>query len=183
MKKLLYCILILITGFTVVSCSDDSWGSEGELEKQHWYFFGFEQWHTKPNDIKKDVNQGETLVIPMHFWSERPQNGVHAEVEYFIVTSLQLGVDFQIVNESGTVIAPETDGGYKMVWPNCEKGTQNVYLKALQGAKERLPCRHGIQLVVVMIIYLLQIPLLLIMVITRFLPSHKTIKWKSILNS
>lgn len=53
MKKLLYCILILITGFTVVSCSDDSWGSEGELEKQHWYFFGFEQWHTKPNDIKK----------------------------------------------------------------------------------------------------------------------------------
>ena len=163
MKKLLYCILILITGFTVVSCSDDSWGSEGEPDKQHWYFFGFEQWHTKPNDIKKDVNQGETLVIPMHFWSERPQNGVHAEVEYFIVTSLQLGVDFQIVNESGTVIAPETDGGYKMVWPNCEKGTQNVYL--------------------VMIIYLLQIPLLLIMVITRFLPSHKTIKWKSILNS
>ena len=82
MKKLLYCILILITGFAVVSCSDDSWGSEGEPDKQHWYFFGFEQWHKKPNDIKKDVNQGETLVIPMHFWSERPQNGVHAEVEY-----------------------------------------------------------------------------------------------------
>ena len=149
MKKLFYCILILITGFTVVSCSNDSWGSEGEPEKQHWYFFGFEQWHTKPNDIKKDVNQGETLVIPMHFWSERPQNGVHAEVEYFIVTSLQLGVDFQIVNESGTVIAPETDGGYKMVWPNCEKGTQNVYLKALQGAKGKItlqtwnPTRSG----------------------------------------
>ena len=149
MKKLLYCILMLITGFTIVSCSDDAWGSEGESDKQHWYFFGFEQWHKKPNDIKKDVNQGETLVIPMHFWSERPQNGVHAEVEYFIVTSLQLGVDFQIVNESGTVIAPETDGGYKMVWPNCEKGTQNVYLKALQGAKGKItlqtwnPTRSG----------------------------------------
>ena len=53
MKKLLYCILMLITGFTIVSCSDDAWGSEGDSDKQHWYFFGFEQWHKKPNDIKK----------------------------------------------------------------------------------------------------------------------------------
>lgn len=136
MKKLLYSMFLLLMGLSMVSCGDDEWGNEGEAEKQHWYFFGFEEWGPKTkNDVVKDVAQGETLSIPVQFWSERPQNGINAEVEYYVVSTLSLGADFQVVDESGNTLTPEADGGYKMVWPNCAKGVQNIYLKALMGAK------------------------------------------------
>lgn len=134
MKKILYGMLMLLACLTTVSCSDDEWGSEGEKDKQHWYFYGFEEWYKKTaNDVSKDLQRGETIAVPMQFWSERPQNGINAEVEYYFVTTLQLGVDYQVVDESGNTLTPEANGGYKMVWPNCTKGVQNVYVKALQG--------------------------------------------------
>ncbi len=134
MKKLLYGMFMLLVGLTMVSCSNDEWGNEGEADKQHWYFFGFQEWHGKTaNDISKNLQRGETLTVPMQFWSERPQNGINAEVEYYFVSTLLLGVDYQVVDESGNTLMPESDGGYKMVWANCTKGVQNVYVRALQG--------------------------------------------------
>lgn len=138
MKKLIYGMLMLLAGFTMVSCSDDAWGNEGEADKQHWYFFGFQEWNNKGNDLTKNLNRGETLTIPMQFWSERPQKGINAEVEYYFVSSLQLGVDYQVVDEAGNTLAPEANGGYKMIWPDCTKGIQNIYLKALNGSKGKV---------------------------------------------
>lgn len=139
MKKLLYCMLMLLLGLSVASCGDDEWGSEGEADKQHWYFFGFQEWGPlNKNDVVKDVTRGDTIAIPLKFWSERPQKGINAEVEYYIVSSLLLGVDYQIVDENGEALTPEEDGGYKMVWPNCAKGVQYVYVEALMGKKGKL---------------------------------------------
>ncbi len=133
MKKYIYGMLVIFASLALAGCDDDSWGNEGEADRQHWYFFGFEQWHTKSNDIKLDLKRGETLVVPMQFWSERPQQGIDAVVEYYVVSTLQLGADYLVVDDSGNALTPEADGGYRMVWPNCQKGLQNVNIRALEG--------------------------------------------------
>lgn len=149
MKTAIYSIMMLFALLSTTSCSDDAWGNEGEADKQHWYFFGFQEWNNKGNDLTKNLANGETLIIPMQFWSERPQQGIHAEVEYYLVSDMKLGEDYQVTDEAGNALTPEANGGYKMMWPNCTKGIQNIYLKALSANKGKVvvqtwdPARTG----------------------------------------
>ena len=51
------------------------------------------------------------------------------------ITIFQLGIDYQVVDESGNALTPEANGGYKVVWENCTKGDKNIYVKALSAKK------------------------------------------------
>lgn len=130
MKKILFAMMALVFGLTFTSCSDDDWSTDPALE--HEYFYGFEDWGKFKNDVVFNVANGETAIIVTHFWSERPQNGVNAEVAYYTVSNdLQLGVDYQVLDDNGNELTPESNGGYKVVWENCTKGDKNINIKAL----------------------------------------------------
>lgn len=134
MKKILFAMMALVFGLTFTSCSDDDWSTDPALD--HEYFYGFEDWGKFKNDVKFNIANGEVATIPTHFWSERPQQGINAEVAYYTVSDdLQLGIDYQVVDESGNALTPEANGGYKVVWENCTKGDKNIYVKALSAKK------------------------------------------------
>lgn len=45
------------------------------------------------------------------------------------------GVDFQVIDNDGNALTPDSDGGYKVVWENCTKGNKNINIKALSSKK------------------------------------------------
>ena len=67
-----------------------------------------QQYYPTPNDTKKVKYSGPELVR---------------------------GVDYEVVDENGNVISPDSDGAFSFLWKNAQKGVQNVYIKALPGAK------------------------------------------------
>lgn len=134
MKKIIFTLMALIVGFTFTSCSDDDWSTDSSLD--HEYFYGFNDWGKFKNDVVFQIANGETATIATHFWSERPQKGINAEVAYYTVSDdLTLGVDFQVVDDDGNALTPDSDGGYKVVWENCTKGDKNINIKALSSKK------------------------------------------------
>ena len=133
MKKYLYIIFIVLTCNLLSSCSDDEWDN-GDPAMEHVYYFGFEQWSPKfDNKVTYNVKQGETIGIPVQFHSERVRK-YDVDVTYF-VSGLTEGVDYVVVDENGTQLSKNADGGYSMTWPKAVKGVKNVYIKALNGEK------------------------------------------------
>lgn len=134
MKKIIFALMSLIVSFTFASCSDDDWSTDPSLD--HEYFYGFNDWGKYKNDVVFKITKGETANIATHFWSERPQNGVNAEVSYYTVSDdLTLGVDYLVVGDNGETLTPDANGGYKVVWENCAKGDKNINIKALSDKK------------------------------------------------
>lgn len=132
MKKILFIFVAFIMGLSFSSCSDDDWSNDESLA--HEYFYGFNDWGKFKNDVVYNIVNGATANISTHFWSERPQSGVDAEVYYYVLSSdLTLGTDFQVVDDSGNVVNAEGNGGYKVVWKDCAKGDKNINIKALSG--------------------------------------------------
>lgn len=160
MKKYLYTIVALIAAVSFTSCDDDDWTYDESLE--HVYFYGPQVWGY--DDIKKgnnnvvhyEVNQGETVAVPMQFWCEftrsynvttyyyvapkpagekyYPALGVSTDIAYD-GPELVCGVDYEVVDENGNKLTPNASGAYEMQWPNAIKGVKNIYIKALNGQK------------------------------------------------
>lgn len=130
----LFTLLAAITLTT--SCSDDEWGNDN-AEMENIYYIGFQDWGQFKNDVKFTVNQGSTVAVPMQFWCEFNRS-YDVTTYYYIVSDLKKGVDYEVVDESGSPIALGANGGYSMVWKNALKGIQNVNIKALNGAKGSL---------------------------------------------
>lgn len=136
MKKYLYIIFIALTASLFASCSDDEWGN-GDPAMEHVYYFGFAEWSPKlDNKITYNTVQGETTAIPVQFHSERVRS-YNVEVSYF-VSGLTEGTDYIVVDEKGTQIQKNANGGYSMIWPNAIKGIKDIYIKALNGNKGAL---------------------------------------------
>lgn len=130
MKRIMI-ILVAIASCMFTSCEKESW-SEGDPAYEHVYYFGFEDWGKFKNDVTFSVNQGETLAIPVQFHSERVRN-YDVVTYYYIGGSAVLGTDFQIVDENGTTISPDSNGAFPMNWPQAVKGVKNIYVEALNG--------------------------------------------------
>lgn len=167
MKKILYTIMALFTAVSLTSCDDDDWTYDESLANE--YFYGPQVWgYDKPgaasgignnNVVFYDVEQGQTVGVPMQFWCEfkRDYNVVtyywvapKPEGEKYVKAlnkysnedliaydgpELVCGVDYVVVDESGNTLTPDANGAYQMVWPNALKGVQNIYIKALNGKK------------------------------------------------
>ena len=167
MKKAIYTLVALFASMSFASCSDDDWDYDKSVE--HEYFYGPQVWgYDKPgtangignnNVVFYNVNQGETVAVPMQFWSEFNRSydvvtyywtAPKPEGEKYIVAlnkysnddmiaydgpELVRGVDYEVVDENGNTLAPGSTGAFEMQWPNALKGVKNIYIKALNGKK------------------------------------------------
>ena len=130
---------ILFAAFSLTSCDDDAWGNDNP-ETENVFYFGFQDWGRLNNGVTFNVNQGETLDIPVQFWCAGSRT-FDAQAFYWVDTALNLGTDFLIVDENGNAIQPSANGGFVMNWKltgadaTNNHRIQNIRLKALQGAK------------------------------------------------
>lgn len=144
MKKLMIVLMAVVTCGLFSSCGDDDWGNNNP-EMEHIYYYGLGNVkYPGGNELKYNVQQGETATIPTYFFSAytRPYSPV---VSYYTspvpqnkentIPQLVCGEDYQVVDKDGKVLTPDANGGYSMTWPNAQQGSQNVYIKALNGKK------------------------------------------------
>ena len=68
MKRILVILNVFLV-FLFVSCQKDEW-SDGDPAYDHVYYFGFENWGNLKNDVSYNVTRGDTIGIPVQFWSE-----------------------------------------------------------------------------------------------------------------
>lgn len=131
MKKLL---ILAITAMSCLfsSCEKDEW-SNGDPAFEHVYYYGFENWGTLRNDVRYNVVRGATIGIPVQFHSEQVRT-YDVITYYYVAGAAILGSDYQIVDETGTVLTRDANGAFPMVWPQAVKGVKNIYVKALNGA-------------------------------------------------
>lgn len=134
MKKIKLLFAVLIALMTMSACSDDEWGNDNAA-MENIYYYGFHDWGKQKNDVTFSVNQGDTVNIPVEFFSEQNKKYT-VEVSYFTRSNLALGTDYQIVDENGNALQQNADGGWTMTWPNARKGIQFIRLKALTGGKK-----------------------------------------------
>lgn len=131
MKKILYFLIAIALCFTFTNCSDDDW-SDGDPAMEHIYYVGFQQWFTKTaNDITYNVKEKITVPISIQYYSERVRS--YNVTTYYYVSSagLTLGADYQVVDDKGTVIQPDSKGAFKLEWPQSKKGVQTIYVKTI----------------------------------------------------
>jgi hypothetical protein len=134
--KYIFNVLMLAICCAFASCDSDEWG-DGDPALEHVYYFGFENWGDKSSFIKNaveyPVEQGKTVEIPVQFHSERVRS--YDVVVYYYVSAgasdLKRGVNYQIVDDNGTVIEPDANGAFPMSFPQAKKDVKNIHVKAL----------------------------------------------------
>ncbi len=137
--KLMSLVGLLCGGLMFTACDNDDWGNDNE-EKMNEFFFGFQDWGTLKNDVVFNVNQGSTVEIPVQFWCAGTRS-FNAEAFYYVSSNLALGTDYQIVDANGSPLSQDARGAFVMTWdltsPDATNNhrVQNIYLKALNGAK------------------------------------------------
>jgi hypothetical protein len=137
--KLMSLVGLLCGGLMFTACDNDDWGNDNE-EKMNEFFFGFQDWGTLKNDVVFNVNQGSTVEIPVQFWCAGTRS-FNAEAFYYVSSNLALGTDYQIVDANGSPLTQDARGAFVMTWdltsPDATNNhrVQNIYLKALNGAK------------------------------------------------
>lgn len=130
--KNIFLILIAFSTLFLYSCQEEPW-DEGDPAMEHIYYFGFEDWGKLKNDVKFTLPKGETLAVPVQFHSERVRS-YDVTTFYYVAGTAVRGVDYQVVDASGTVLNPDANGAFSLQWPQAVKGVQNIYVKALNGS-------------------------------------------------
>ena len=126
MKQLMIILTLVVTCGLFIACGDDDWGNDNPA-MEHIYYYGLGNVnYPGGNELQYDVAQGGTVEVPTYFFSVYKRS-YSPEVK-----------DYQVVDQNGNVLSPDSDGGYNMTWPNALKGSQNVYIKALNGQKGKL---------------------------------------------
>lgn len=136
MKRIIF--IMLVFGTLFASCNEDDWSNDN-LNMEHVYYYGFQDWGNLKNNVVYNLTQGETVAVATQFWSEYTRS-YSPKVSYYVSNvpgkeDLILGVDYQIVDKDGNSIRPNDSGSYEMIWTNAVKGIQYIYVKALNGKK------------------------------------------------
>lgn len=132
MKKIfLLLVSIAFLSSLFVGCQKDEW-SNGDPALDHVYYFGFQDWGTFKNDISYDVARGDTVGIPVQFYSENPMS-VDVNTYYYVSGDAVSGTDYEIVDKDGNKLTPDDNGAYTLTWPKAVKGVKDIYVKALSG--------------------------------------------------
>lgn len=129
MKKILF-LLAATFCFVLSSCNREEM-PDGDPSMEHVYYIGFQQWSAKfDNSIKYDVNRGDTLEVPVQFYSERVR-AYDVTTFYYVSGSLVNGVDYNIVDDNGNTLTPDSNGAFSLLWPQAIKGVKRIHVKAL----------------------------------------------------
>lgn len=145
MKKLMILLMFIATsGLLFTSCGDDDWGNNNPA-MEHIYYYGLGNVkYPGGNELQYNIKQGETATVPTYFFSAYTRS-YSPVVTYYTspvpqnkdntVPQLVNGTDYQVVDKDGKSLTPDSNGGYSMTWPNAKQGSQDVYIKALNGTK------------------------------------------------
>ena len=150
MKKILNLFIIFLSLFAFISCSDEAWTTDPDME--HIYYVGFfkagvfsdalnyeiaadgtARWRVNSTTWNVTGSNSISSDIPVQFHSERVRS--YDAVTYIWVTNnagstLTAGTDYAVLDDSGNTIS-QTDGKYAITWPQAKKGVQNLKIKRL----------------------------------------------------
>lgn len=145
MKKLMILLMFIATsGLLFTSCGDDDWGNNNPA-MEHIYYYGLGNVkYPGGNELQYNIKQSETATVPTYFFSAYTRS-YSPVVTYYTspvpqnkdntVPQLVNGTDYQVVDKDGKALTPDSNGGYSMTWPNAKQGSQDIYIKALNGTK------------------------------------------------
>lgn len=145
MKKLMILLMFIATsGLLFTSCGDDDWGNNNPAMEHIYYYGSGNVKYPGGNELQYNIKQGETATVPTYFFSAYTRS-YSPVVTYYTspvpqnkdntVPQLVNGTDYQVVDKDGKALTPDSNGGYSMTWPNAKQGSQDVYIKALNGTK------------------------------------------------
>jgi hypothetical protein len=154
MKKIIEFIVIAAVLCCLSSCEvHELWG-DGLPELEHVYVLFLDQPESEADFLSYEIAQngdarwrygssatsGTWMVseqwvasIPFIFNSERVRS---YDVVSFIwlESTLMAGTDYVVTREDGTVITPDANGGYPLIWPQAKKAVQSIKIKRIQGS-------------------------------------------------
>lgn len=149
MKKIMIFLMTVAMCSLFTSCGDDDWGNNNPA-MEHIYYYGLGNIkYPGGNELNYNVNQGDIIEVPTYFFSAFNRSyspvvayytsgDIPAKKDDPMPLQLVRGTDYEVVDKDGNVLTPDANGGYSMTWPNAKQGTQNVYIKALNGQKGTL---------------------------------------------
>lgn len=143
MKKIITLLMCTVICGLFASCEEE-W-SNNNPAMEHIYYYGLGNIaYPGGNELQYNINQGETVAVPTYFFSAFTRS-YSPVVTYYAsavpqnkdntVPQLVNGSDYQVIDKDGQILSPDNNGGYSMTWPNAKQGSQNVYIKALNGSK------------------------------------------------
>jgi len=154
MKKIIKFMVIATVLCCLSSCEvHELWG-DGLLELEDVYVLFLDQPENAADFLSYEIAQngdarwrygssptsGTWMVseqwvasIPFNFRSERVRS---YDVVSFIwlESTLMAGTDYVVTREDGTVITPDANGGYPLIWPQAKKAVQSIKIKRMQGS-------------------------------------------------
>lgn len=132
MRSLQYSIIALLAISLVASCEKNRDTSPGIKELEHHYYAIF----VPNNNTGVTVARTQTTLIkfPVQFYSTfvRDYDAVakYAVTTYGITTPAVRGVDYNVVDKNGAVIA-SSDTTYSIVFPKAIQAMDTIYIKLL----------------------------------------------------
>ena len=156
MKRIIeFIIIATVTVLFLTGCDvHDSWG-DGRPDLEHTYILFVDQPDNQNDFLSYEVAQNGdarwrygasatsgtwkpydekwVVKIPLEFRSERIRS--YDVVSFFwIESTLTAGTDYVVSMENGTPMTPESNGGYKIIWPQAKRGKVIVNIKRIQGS-------------------------------------------------
>ncbi|GAB3360937.1 hypothetical protein GCM10027566_27000 [Arachidicoccus ginsenosidivorans] len=137
-KYLIFLLLILMTAsFGMLACNKVDYPA-GLPEYDNYYYVGFMPWNNKP--VSVDRSQTSLLALPVQFHSAFTRNYdavAHYKLDYTGITDpAKVGVDFDIVDKSGSVLKMEGDSVYTMTFPEAKEAYDTIYVKLLHNSAQ-----------------------------------------------
>jgi len=132
-KYLIMLILLLgAAGLGLTACNKVDYPG-GLPEYENYYYVGFLPWNNKP--VSVDRAQSTLLALPVQFHSAFTRNYdavAHYKLDYTGITDpAKVGVDFDIVDKSGSTLKMEGDSVYTMTFPKAKAAYDTIYVKLL----------------------------------------------------
>jgi hypothetical protein len=131
-KSIISFIFVLTVSGIFLGCKKDAW-KDGDPALANVYYFGFQNWADFKNSVKFNVNRGDTVSIPVQFYSEQVRS-YDVSTNYYVTGAAVRGVDYNITDNAGIVLNPDTNGAFTIAWPQAIKGVKRINVKALNGS-------------------------------------------------
>ncbi len=157
MKKIIGFIVMAVIACCLTSCEKHESWENGRPDLEHVYILLLNQPDNQVDWLSYEIAQngdsrwrfgasatsGTWIVsdeqwvasIPFSFRSERVRT--YDVVSFIWVEStLKAGADYVVTREDGTVLTPDANGGYPLIWPQAKRADQSIKIKRIQGSPD-----------------------------------------------
>ncbi|MDR2776050.1 MAG: hypothetical protein LBC19_15210 [Tannerella sp.] len=156
MKRIIR-FLAVAAAFCLEGCEvHEIWG-DGRADLEHVYIFLLDQPDNQVDYLSYEIAQNgdarwrygssattgiwqpsdEQWVASVPFRFSSKQIRTYDVMSFIWMESdLTAGTDYTVTREDNTIITPNADGSYSLVWPQAKKGIQNIKIKRTQGSPD-----------------------------------------------